>query len=158
MMSVFEMLWPVGSSLGVSVVVTLITSHLAVRRWRRERVASARDEAYKDLTNAAYRWARILRDNNVKELDHGEESDVDALEESHNELNDSLFMLSKVAEEGSFRRIDEAYGLMVAAALNVDVTDPALRTTGTEAGLRAQQAISEFVNVVSSEMRTHLER
>lgn len=68
MMSVFEMLWPVGSSLGVSVVVTLITSHLAVRRWRRERVASARDEAYKDLTNAAYRWARILRDNNVKEL------------------------------------------------------------------------------------------
>lgn len=158
MMSVFEVLWPVGSSLVVSVVVTLIASHLAVRRWRRERVAAARDEAYKSLTNAAYRWARILRDNNVKELDHGEEADVDALEESHNELNDSLFMLSKVAEKGSFCRIDEAYDLMVEAALSVDVTDPALRTTGTEAGLRAQQAINDFVNVVSSEMRTHLER
>lgn len=157
-MSVFEVLWPILSSLAISVVVALITSHLAVRRWRRERVASVRDEAYKNLTNAAYRWARILRDNNVKELDHGEEADVDALEESHNELNDSLFMLSKVAEKQSFRKIDEAYGLMVEAALNVDFTDPALRTTGTEAGMRAQQAINDFVNVVSSEMRIHLER
>lgn len=157
MSGAFAVLWPLVSSLVVSVVVTLITSHLAVRRWRRERVASARDEAYKNLSSSAYRWARTLRDNTVKELDHGEAADVEALEATHNELNDCLFMLSKVADRKSFTKVEDAYNRMVDAALNVDVSDPALRTTGTKAGLLAQIAVNDFVDVVSSEMRTQLE-
>ncbi|EPH14725.1 hypothetical protein HMPREF1484_02034 [Dermabacter sp. HFH0086] len=54
-------------------------------------------------------------------------------------------------------RISRAYGRMVDAAQAVDLTDPALQTTGTELGRMAQEAMNDFVEVVSEEMRNNLE-
>lgn len=149
------MLWSILSSLLVSAAVAWLTSVLAFRRWRKERIASSRDVAYENLCMASYRFVRTMRDSNIKELD-GEPADIESLERTYSELNDCMFMLSKVALEESFMRISRAYDRMVDAAQAVDLTDPALQTTGTELGRMAQEAMNDFVEVVSEEMRKNL--
>lgn len=147
-----DVLLTLAASLPVAVVTAIITSWLTRRRTRQDRLEAIQLEAYRDLAVSADRFGRAFGRVNRAEVEGREFEESDWLGPAE-QLLDKLALLSVVAEADGYQRVHKAFEQLRSSTMEVDLDDPKLTTSGTQAAAQMQLDMRALQAAVRVEAR-----